>query len=451
MKIPIIDINTANSVADKIRFCFWAYLLLLIFEGALRKWIFPGLSDLFLVIRDPLVLYVTFMGLKYRLFRSNIINILIAFSIVNFMLSLIFGHHNLFVALYGTRITLFHIPSIFIFGKILTQKDIHLIGKTVLYISILMFFIVLLQYFSPKTAWINRGVGGIGTAGGSGIAGYMRPSGTFSFTSGMAGFELLVGLFFFYFLCNNNRLNGRYKLKPVVLYIVAITFLFSIPLCLSRTVIFQTSLMFLLMLICSLYVRGKIAKIISISFILISVFFFLKNINAFNVAFENIFLRFEAASQSEGDVLEGTLGNRYFGTFYRAFFDTQNYSNKEIPFWGFGLGIGTKVGEAILNIRSEGHSFAFAEEEWSRIICEIGLFQGIFFLLGIRMFYPIYLVLNALKYVRKRKDVFLFMSIVPFLLYFVKNQWTVPTSLGFTVVLSTLFVAAYNRHNYYKL
>ena len=188
IRIQSINIDTSRSILDQIRLCFWAYLLLLIFEGAIRKWILPGLSDAFLVIRDPIVLYVFILSLKYKLLRNNIINILYAFSAISFILTLLLGHQNLFVATYGVRITLLHIPCIFIFGKALTREDIHLIGKCVLYISILMFLILLLQYFSPRSAWINRGVGGIGTAGFSGVAGYMRPSGTFSFTSGMAGF-----------------------------------------------------------------------------------------------------------------------------------------------------------------------------------------------------------------------------------------------------------------------
>ncbi len=33
---------------------FWAYFLLLIFEGALRKWILPQFSAPLLLVRDPI-------------------------------------------------------------------------------------------------------------------------------------------------------------------------------------------------------------------------------------------------------------------------------------------------------------------------------------------------------------------------------------------------------------
>ena len=37
---------------------FWLYFLLLIFEGALRKWIVPQLSAPLLLVRDPVALWI---------------------------------------------------------------------------------------------------------------------------------------------------------------------------------------------------------------------------------------------------------------------------------------------------------------------------------------------------------------------------------------------------------
>ena len=41
-----------------IKFLLWSYLVLLIFEGALRKWVFPGAADALLIIRDPIVILI---------------------------------------------------------------------------------------------------------------------------------------------------------------------------------------------------------------------------------------------------------------------------------------------------------------------------------------------------------------------------------------------------------
>ena len=37
---------------------FWTYFLLLIFEGALRKWLLPSFSTALLLIRDPVALLI---------------------------------------------------------------------------------------------------------------------------------------------------------------------------------------------------------------------------------------------------------------------------------------------------------------------------------------------------------------------------------------------------------
>ena len=99
MLFPLININTDRSVSDKIRLCFWLYLLLLIFEGAMRKWFLPQLTNLFLVVREPIVLYVLFLSFKYNICRDKILKVLFVFSFVSFLLTLLFGHHNILVAL----------------------------------------------------------------------------------------------------------------------------------------------------------------------------------------------------------------------------------------------------------------------------------------------------------------------------------------------------------------
>jgi hypothetical protein len=40
----------------RLRQLLWLYFWLLIFEGALRKWLLPGLSTPLLLVRDPVAL-----------------------------------------------------------------------------------------------------------------------------------------------------------------------------------------------------------------------------------------------------------------------------------------------------------------------------------------------------------------------------------------------------------
>jgi len=51
-----------SARARRIRRLLWIYFWLLIFEGALRKWIFPSFSDPLLLARDPIALLTLFAG-----------------------------------------------------------------------------------------------------------------------------------------------------------------------------------------------------------------------------------------------------------------------------------------------------------------------------------------------------------------------------------------------------
>ena len=49
----------------------WTYFLLLLFEGALRKWFLPGLSQGLLIIRDPLVIWIYYLCYAKGVFPLN--------------------------------------------------------------------------------------------------------------------------------------------------------------------------------------------------------------------------------------------------------------------------------------------------------------------------------------------------------------------------------------------
>ena len=81
----------------------------------------------------------------------------------------------------------------FAIGAIFTVDDVIKVGKVTLWISIPMAVLIGLQFYSPQSAWVNRGVGGDESgAGFTGALGYFRPPGTFSFTNGNAFFFALV-------------------------------------------------------------------------------------------------------------------------------------------------------------------------------------------------------------------------------------------------------------------
>lgn len=431
------------SDKDKIKICFWIYLFFVIFEGGLRKWILPGVSDIFLVIRDPIIIYVLYLGLKNKLLKDFFAKFLIVISLISFFTTLFWGHHNVSVAIYGLRIVGLHLPAMFVFGNVLTRGDLLKIGSRILLTLVPMTVILILQYFLPQTSWINVGIGGVESSGfSSGFSNYFRPSGTFSFISGMEGYELLIGCFLFYFIIENKKIPIEYRLSKFKLVLYSITFVFSVFLCLSRTVIFEVIIIMFFVCLSAFIVKTYSRKAVIIVGLSLIIFVLLYNISYFKIAVDNMMTRFESASYSEGHVLSGTIGERYLGSFYRAFTDTQNFTEKEIPFWGFGLGIGTKVGEKMLGISRFDNSFAVAEEEWSRIVCEMGLLLGGLFLLVFRLYWGSKISIKSVLKFRKNKDLLPFILIPAFFIFILNKQLAPPTLLGFCVVFSSLQLAA---------
>ena len=140
----------------------WIYFFLLLFEGALRKWILPGFSTPLLIVRDPLAIWLLFKAIQKGLLPTNgYVKLMVLISIVAFISTLSFGHQNLYVALFGLRILLIHFPLMFVIGKVFNRKDIIKLGRIVLYISIPMLILKILQFYSPQSEWVNRGVGGV--------------------------------------------------------------------------------------------------------------------------------------------------------------------------------------------------------------------------------------------------------------------------------------------------
>ena len=57
----------------------YLYFLLLIFEGALRKWVLPGLATPLLIIRDPLALYLIILAWQKGLLPLRISLVVMVF------------------------------------------------------------------------------------------------------------------------------------------------------------------------------------------------------------------------------------------------------------------------------------------------------------------------------------------------------------------------------------
>ncbi len=420
-------VSSQEDAIKNLKVAIWVYFFLLIFEGALRKWVLPFLSTPLLVIRDPVAIYIIVITLRHRIIKPNLILIIVAaIGVVSIFTALYFGHGNLAVALFGARIFLIHFPLIFIIGSVFTLADVKKLGIMVLWISIPMAILITLQFYSPQSAWVNRGLGGdTEGAGFSGALGFFRPPGTFSFITGTVVFFSLSACFIFYFLLNNKLINS------LVLYAATGSLLIAIPLSISRTLLVSVVIIFLFTLIAVSRQSKYAGKIFFGAIVMVVIFIALSNTKTVQTAMQAFTTRFENANQVEGG-LQNVLADRYLGGMIAAL-----QSSSESSFFGYGVGMGTNVGSMLLQGKV---TYLISEGEWGRLIGELGPIMGlaiIFFRLKI-------CVIIGLASIRKLKTG----NILPWiLLSFVlltipQGQWAQPTVLGFSVLGGGLAIAA---------
>ena len=179
-----------------LRRMIWLYFILLIAEGALRKWALPSLSTPLLVIRDPLVLLIYVQALRSRRFPINGPVVAYFLLVTSFILLALFQMiggigGGPVIAAYGLRTNFLHLPLIFVIPQVFSHADVIKLGKWVLMLSVPMAGLMIWQYMSPPDSWINAAT----SADVQQITfalGKIRPAGTFSFATGAAHFLSLI-------------------------------------------------------------------------------------------------------------------------------------------------------------------------------------------------------------------------------------------------------------------
>lgn len=425
-------IDRKASITDRkvslIRKGIWLYFFLLIFEGALRKWVLPSLSVPLLIVRDPVAIWLLYEGLKLGVFKPNgyVVSMWIV-SITAFIMALLVGHGSLPVAVYGLRITLLHFPLIFLIGKVFNREEAIYLGRWLLWISIGMTALLAVQFYSPQSAWVNRGVGGdLEGSGFSGAAGYFRVPGTFSFTTGLSSFYGLLAGYVFYFWLN----RVQREVPRWLLVVSTVCLLMAIPLSISRGLLFQVIVSFLFLLVTGGFRPKFFSRMLTSVAIGGCLILVLANFDFFQTAISAFTERFTAASKAEGG-LEGTLIDRFLGGMVKSITDS------DVPFWGLGMGMGTNAGAQLLVGKKV---FLIAEHEWGRLVGEMGIMFGVA-AIAIRMFLVASLFYRSWR--AKEKNNLLPWLLLSFAaLIILQGQWAQPTALGFAVLSGGLVLAS---------
>ncbi|MFZ4596969.1 MAG: hypothetical protein ACOYOF_22160, partial [Verrucomicrobiaceae bacterium] len=343
-----------------IRNLIFVYFLLLVFEGALRFWVFPGLSSVLMLVRDPVVCVIYFLAIANgRMPRSIIIGLTVVLTLVSGGSSFMVGDAPWLVTVYGLRANYLHLPLIYVMRVMMTVEDVQRVGRWLMWLMIPMALLVVYQFRSPPGSWIN--LGGMPTQYGT-----VRPAGTFAFVSGMVCFSSLVAAFLADSFVNGVRQSLFLKVgcSAAVLASLAVSG--------SRSSILAVAIVFVMLAGLSLFnsraARGTLVLVGVIGLGIAS----MTSTEFFEEGQRQLAQRFKDASQGKG-VMESSM-ERFIGMFNYPIWAAQS-----APPLGHGLGTGTNVGYFLVTGQ---RGFGGGQEtELGRIMYEMGAIFGSIFIL----------------------------------------------------------------------
>ena len=405
----------------------WAYFLLLLFEGALRKWFLPGLSQGLLIIRDPIVIWIYYLCYAQGVFplENKYLQRCFQWVALAVVLSFLINQAHPFTIAYGARTNLIHFPLIFIMARVLTFKDVLNFGKAFLLLALPMTWVVAQQFQADRFDTINTAAGGTGhqmmTSGDK-----VRASGTFSFVSGIVFYYCFTVSYIIYgFLVKNT-------FPKWMLYLGTSASLLAMVTAGSRAVIAECLQVLACIGFLAYFKPGEFGKIASSVFGFSTLALILySQVDLFQEGLAFLSLRFEEAANVEGTPLEA-----YFKRYYNIIVSPYYY-NMWTGFWGNGLGTATRAGSAL------GGGFGGAEISWSRHVLENGILIGGLFIIW-RVWITRDLLISCINGVKRGSylAIFLFGAAAPVLLFSPYGQ---PTNLGFAAFGSGLCLAALNQ------
>lgn len=417
--------------AAPLRTLFFAYVILFAVEGGLRKWVFPSLATPLLIVRDPIAIAAISLALYRGRFPLN--GYVMAFGlagIYSLLFTLTVGHGHLAVALYGARLWLIHVPAAFVFATALRRKDVAAVGRVLMWVALPIALLVAVQFYSPQSAFVNRGVGGdLSGSGFDGALGYYRPSGLFSFTSGNQAFFTLCGAYALGFWLKPNRIN----LLPLVLGTVGV--LLAIPVSLSRGYVFALAVVVafsLLAALTSIRALGRAALAALVIVIGVALF---SSTEAVSGGLEALSTRFSNAGAVEGG-LKGTLVYRALGDLYRPLLNLSSYET-----WGVGLGLGTNAGAGLLYGE---RMFLVDEGEWGRVLGEMGPLLGLVIILA-RVWLTGHLAIRSWRAAIGSGEPLAWVLLGAGFFSILRGQLGVPMELGYFTIIVALVIAASRR------
>ncbi|HYF50968.1 MAG TPA: hypothetical protein VEJ63_16260 [Planctomycetota bacterium] len=408
-----------------VRTGIWVYLILLLAEGSLRKWIFPSLSGPLLLVRDPVALWIYYCAFRAGMFPTKVGAALVWLgalsTIFSFLASFSADMSSPFVTLYGLRTNFLHVPLIFVVPAAFGEANVRRCGVFLLLIAAPMAVLMAAQYDASPDDVLNAGVGG-GSQIRS-VRGKIRPAGTFSYVTGIVAFFSIVMAFFVDGLLR----RGRYP--TLCLAGAAVALLIAMSVSGSRSVVLGLGLVLLAGLGSVLLAPWLAERVFRLAAVSGLALFVAMSTAVFGHGLSTLMDRFAVSGGQEG------VTGRILASLATPF-----ETATSVPLIGYGLGVGTMAGAAILVGRPE---FLLAEDEWSRLLMECGPILGTIFVV-MRLGLALWIFANCVRSAREHGNVLPLLLFAAVASNIIMGQWGQATIQGFTSIGAGLCLAACN-------
>lgn len=348
---------------------FISVMLIVILEGAVRKWVADSSTLPLILLRDLLAAYVVVRALTHGHFRRQpqLVALMLVWSACVFgwgLLQMTLGESSFSIFVIGLRFWLLY----FWFGLAaaagMSERDYIAAVRVLLGTLVLMAPLAVLQHLSPPGALVNRSLDADEERIFVVIAGVVRTTGTFSFTSGFTIFVSACAPFALGAFEARKRRSLHRMLALMVFGGLIVCALVSG----ARASIIYTGGMLMMFLLGNLLFAPMRRKGFALLAALLAVATVAALAYIFKGAVDATQQRFEIAAQSED----------LFARVVSIFLGEVGVLDR-VNWLGAGIGIGSNLAQYVQF--SSRTVFLYAESEAGRTLIEGGLVGALFVLL----------------------------------------------------------------------
>ncbi len=367
-----------------VRLVFLVYWLL-IFEGVLRKWVWPQYAQYLYFIRDPFVLYIYFVALANGMWPRSRPLLLFAYlisllAIVWIVIQLLLGSSGrimMLLAVYGWRNYFLYIPLAFLIGEQFRWEDIYRLFRQTLIVIIPMAFLIAVQFASSPDSIINAGIASdesLQFRGLRGSLGHIRPNGTFTAAVGpwhLVASSLCMALVLWLVPAKQRPISN------IMLAFGAVATLTCLAFSINRGMFIHSGIVVLSCLVAGVVLRGRVSR----RAIVLPILLVICVVTLYPVVYPEAFAAF-IARWFEGVASESRMFG-HFGVFGRALYEVYDFLRLvgQVPLFGYGMGLAGNAG-TILGVTVAGTiPLRLAETDWSRHFVDMGPMLAVLFIL----------------------------------------------------------------------